>query len=361
MGTGPYDALLLVSFGGPEGPAEVMPFLERVTRGRGVPRARLEEVAQHYLHFGGVSPINAQNRELMAAIAKDLADHDLDLPVYWGNRNWHPFLSDTLRAMADDGVRRAAAFVTSAYSSYSGCRQYLEDIAAARQQVGGRAPQVDKLRHYFNHPGFVEPMIRNTVHALAQLDAAAAAAPLAFVTHSIPHAMNDTSGPHGGAYVAQHRETARLVAEGVTTATGRATGREHQWDLVYCSRSGPPSHAWLEPDIVDHLSALRAEGTRAAVMVPIGFVSDHMEVKYDLDLEAADHAARIGLRIVRAATVGTDPPFVAMIRELLLERVGDPPVGGTADRRRALGMLGPSHDLCPLGCCPAPRLGTMRR
>jgi len=341
------DALLLISFGGPEGPDDVMPFLQGVARGRGTPPERLAEVAEHYLRFGGISPINGQNRELLAAVEKDVTDHGLDLPVYWGNRNWHPFLSDTLRAMAGDGVRRAIGFVTSAYSSYSGCRRYREDIAAAQAAVGAHAPRVDKLRHYFNHPGFVEPMIRNTVDALAELGPRrAAGAHIAFVTHSIPTAMNDASGPEGGAYVGQHLETARLVAAGVAAKTGRS----HSWKLVYCSRSGQPGQPWLEPDIADHLDSLPRRGATAAVMVPIGFVSDHMEVKYDLDHEAADHAARIGLPTVRAATVGADPRFVAMIRELVLERAGDPSVS----ERRALGALGPSHDVCPLGCCPNP-------
>jgi ferrochelatase len=325
-----------------------MPFLERVTRGRGVPRERLEQVAQHYHLLGGVSPINAHNRELRAALHRDLTEHELALPVYWGNRNWHPLLADTVREMAADGVRRAIAFVTAAYSSYSGCREYREAIAAAQAEAGPGAPEVDKLRHYFNHPGFVEPMIRNTVDALAGLDPdVRARACLAFVTHSIPMAMNVSSGPASGAYVAQHMETAQLVAEGVAAKVGRS----HPWDLVYCSRSGSPTQPWLEPDITDHLDALAQRGAGAVVMVPIGFVSDHMEVRYDLDHEATDHAARIGLPVVRAATVGTDQQFVGMVRELILERTGDrsPP------ERRALGGLGASHDVCPRGCCPNPR------
>jgi ferrochelatase len=344
----PYDALLLISFGGPEGPDDVLPFLQRVTRGRAIPPERLAEVAQHYLDFGGTSPINAQNRELLAALQKDLADHGWDLPVYWGNRNWHPFLGATLRAMAGDGVRRAIAFVTSAYASYSSCRQYREDIATAQADVGHDAPQVDKLRHYFNHPGFVEPMIRNTVDAIAELDPGqAAGAHLAFVTHSIPTSMNETSGPGGEAYVAQHLEAARLIAEGVAARTGRSCA----WELAYCSRSGPPNQPWLEPDITDHLDMLKKQGAAAAVMVPIGFVSDHMEVRYDLDHEAASHAAEIGLPTTRAATVGADPQFVAMIRELVSERISGPAAG----ERPALGGLGPSHDICPAGCCPNPR------
>jgi ferrochelatase len=322
----PYDALLLLSFGGPEGPDEVMPFLENVTRGRGVPRARLESVAGHYHRFGGVSPISRQCRDLKAAIEADFAAHDLDLPVYWGNRNWHPFLADTLRAMAADGVRRAAAFVTSAYSGYSCCRQYLEDIERAQGEVEG-APAIDKLRIYFNHPGFVEPMIENTRAAFARLPSdLRERARLVFTAHSVPIAQ-----PGRAAYVAELSDVSALVAEG------------RPWDLVYQSRSGPPSVPWLEPDVGDHLEKIRAEGAEAAVIVPIGFVSDHMEVKFDLDVEAAELASRLGLRIERAATAGTHPRFVAMIRELLVERDGG--------ERPALGTLGPRPDTCADSCC----------
>jgi ferrochelatase len=328
-----YDALLLLSFGGPEGPDEVMPFLENVTRGRGVPRNRLESVAEHYYHFGGASPINQQCRDLKAAIEADFADHGIDLPVYWGNRNWHPFLADTLRTMKADGVRRAAAFVTSAYSGYSCCRQYLEDIDRARAEVEG-APEVDKLRIYFNHPGFVEPMIENTRAAYARLPADLRdGAPLVFTAHSVPIAQ-----PGRPAYVEELNDVAALVAASV--------GKNRSWELVYQSRSGPPTVPWLEPDVGDHLEKLRAEGTEAAVIVPIGFVSDHMEVKYDLDLEAAELAERLGLRIERAATAGTHPRFVAMVRELLLERDGT--------ERPALGTLGPRPDTCAGTCCRGP-------
>jgi protoporphyrin/coproporphyrin ferrochelatase len=324
-----YDALLLLSFGGPEGPDEVMPFLENVTRGRGVPRERLEAVAEHYHHFGGASPINEQCRALKAAIEADFAAHDLDLPVYWGNRNWHPFLADTLRRMKADGVRRAAAFVTSAYSGYSCCRQYLEDIDRARGEVED-APAIDKLRIYFNHPGFVEPMIENTRAALSRLPAGLRDdAPLVFTAHSVPMAQ-----PGRASYVEELNDVAALVAEG------------RPWSLVYQSRSGPPTVPWLEPDVGDHLEKLRAEGVRAAVVVPIGFVSDHMEVKYDLDVEAVELAERIGLRIERAATAGTHPRFVAMVRELLLERDGA--------ERPALGTLGPRPDTCAGTCCRRP-------
>jgi ferrochelatase len=296
-----YDALLLLSFGGPEGSGEVMPFLENVTRGRGVPRERLESVAEHYHLFGGVSPINQQCRDLRAAIEADFARHDLDLPVYWGNRNWHPFLADTLRRMKADGVRRAAAFVTSAYSGYSCCRQYLEDIDRARAEVEG-APEIDKLRIYFNHPGFVEPVIEATRAAHDRLPAELREdARLVFTAHSVPMAQ-----PGRASYVAELNDVAGVVAEG------------RPWSLAYQSRSGPPSVPWLEPDIGEHLEKLHSEGARAAVIVPVGFVSDHMEVKYDLDVEAAELAGRLGLRIERAATPGTHPRFVAMVRELLL-------------------------------------------
>ncbi|GAB2602146.1 ferrochelatase [Streptomyces capparidis] len=357
--TAPYDALLLLSFGGPEGPDDVVPFLENVTRGRGIPRERLVEVGQHYFMFGGVSPINEQCRELLAALREDFAAHGVGLPVHWGNRNWSPYLVDTLRQMAADGVRRVLVLATSAYASYSGCRQYRENLADALAMLAAEGhPEltVDKLRHYFNHPGFVAPMVDSTLAALAELpERVRDRAHLAFTTHSIPVAAADTSGPaevhgDGGAYVAQHLEVARLVADAVAEATGVA---DRPWELVYQSRSGAPHIPWLEPDICDHLQALSQAGAEAVVMVPIGFVSDHMEVKYDLDTEAAAKAAELGLPVSRARTVGADPRFAAAVRELVLERAA-------AERRQAparcaLGALGPSHDVCPAGCCPNPR------
>lgn len=326
-----YDALLLVSFGGPEGPEDVLPFLENVLRGKNVPRERMLAVAEHYQHFGGVSPINGQNRELLAAIEEELRSRGISLPVYWGNRNWHPLLPDTLAQMQRDGVRRALGFFTSAFSSYSGCRQYRENIAAAQAAMGEDAPQVDKLRVFFNHPGFIEPMIERTQAAFAQIPAERREqAVLLFSAHSIPLSMAGNCQ-----YEQQLREAARLIAQGVNHP-------EHQ--LVYQSRSGPPSQPWLEPDVGDVLKELAAAGARDVVLVPVGFISDHMEVMYDLDHEAHDLAGELGIHFVRAGTVGTHPRFVRMICELVQERIG----GG---ERPALGTLGPSHDVCPVDCC----------
>jgi protoporphyrin/coproporphyrin ferrochelatase len=335
----PYDAFVLVSFGGPEGRDDVIPFLENVTRGRGVPRERLEEVAEHYYRFGGVSPINQQCRDLLAAVEKDFAAGGIDLPVYWGNRNWDPMLADTMAAMAADGRRHAIAFVTSAYSSYSGCRQYLENIEQARAEVGQRAPRIDKLRPYFNHPGFIEPLADAVRRAAETLPRSVADDyDLVFTAHSIPAAMAAASGPGGDAYPGQLAEAARLVAE--------RAGRGRPWRLAYQSRSGPPSVPWLGPDVNDCLAELAGAGSAAVVLVPVGFVSDHLEVAYDLDVEAVQLAARLGLPLARAATPGTDPRFVAMITELVSERCsGLPP--------RALGDLGPALGVCGAGCCGA--------
>jgi ferrochelatase len=346
----PYEALLVVSFGGPEAASDVVPFLENVTRGRDVPADRLAEVAHHYDAVGGRSPINDQNRALVAAIEHELADAGLSVPVYWGNRNWHPFLADELARMRDDGVRRAAAFVTSVYSSYSGCRQYREDLADAATVVGPRAPRIDRLRYGFDHPGFVQANADAVVGALGDLPAAAAAgARLVYVTHSIPVTMAATSGPGGGAYEAQHR----AVAAAVTRDVDARTGIRHEHDLVYCSRSGPPQVPWLGPDVNDHLAAIAADDVPGAVLAPIGFVSDHMEVVFDLDTEARDTAARSGLPISRAATAGTHPAFVAAIRDLFVERAAVE--RGLAVVRASIGPPGPSHDACPAGCCPNAR------
>lgn len=327
-----YDAILLVSFGGPEGMDDVIPYLENVLRGRRVPRERLEEVAEHYWLFGGVSPLNDQNRALIAALEAELAAHGPQLPVYWGNRNWHPLLEDTLRQMRDDGVRRALALFTTAYSSYSSCRQYREDIARAQETVGEGTPEVDKVRAFYNHPGFIAPNAENLRAALEQVGAARRAqAAVVFTAHSLPLSMVQKS-----AYQVQIRETCRLVAE--------AAGID-DWHLVYQSRSGPPHQPWLEPDVCDYLEELHNQGVRDVVLLPIGFISDHMEVMYDLDVEARQLADRLGLNLIRAATVGTHPVFVAMLRELIQERMSEHP------ERRALGRFGPGHDVCGVNCC----------
>lgn len=341
----PYDAVLLVSFGGPEKPEDVVPFLENVTRGRGIPRERLEEVGEHYFRFGGRSPINDQNRAFLDALGADFAEAGLDLPLYWGNRNWDPYLADTVRQMAADGVRRAACFVTSAYSSWSSCRQYRDNLEAAVEGIRA-APVLDKLRGYFNHPGFVAAVTDRTLDALDDLPSEVRdAARLVFVTHSIPTAMNACSGPEGGAYRAQHLDVARVVADHVAERTG--VGRE--FELVYCSRSGSPHTPWLEPDVNDRLAELQAEGVAAVVMIPVGFVSDHMEVVYDLDTEAMATAARLGLPARRAGTAGTDPRFVAMVRDLVLERAAAE--RGEQVDRAATGELGALWDHCAVGCC----------
>jgi protoporphyrin/coproporphyrin ferrochelatase len=333
-----YDALILVSFGGPEGPDDVMPFLRNVVRGRGVPDERLAEVAHHYDHFGGVSPINAQCRKLLEALRPELDAAGIGLPLYWGNRNWDPYLTDTVARMRDDGIGHALAFVTSPFGSYSSCRQYLDDIEKARQAVGPAAPVIDKIRHYHDHPGYVRPFADGVRAGLKEL-AGASPVRLVFTAHSIPSTMERSSGPGGGRYSAQLRETATLVAnEGAP---------EVDWDLVWQSRSGPPQVPWLEPDINDHLRALAEAGVRGVVVSPIGFSSDHLEVVWDLDTEAAETAREVGLWYVRAATPGTDPRFISMVRDLIRERL-DP-----AAPRARLGEL-PVWDVCPVGCCPAP-------
>lgn len=334
-----YDAVVVVSFGGPQGPDDVLPFLRRVTRGRGVPDERLEEVAAHYRLFDGISPITAQARALVGCLEAELRAAGRDLPVYLGNRNWHPLLGDTIRQMATDGVRRAAVFVTSAFSSYPGCRQYRQDIARARQEAGPAAPEIDKLRVFYNHPGFVEPQATRLRVALAAVPKSRrAAAHVAFTAHSVPTAMAETSD-----YVEQLTETCRLVA-------GRAG--DPAWTLAYQSRSGPPHVPWLEPDIAPHLEELHQRGVRDVVVVPVGFVSDHLEVLYDLDVEAARTATGLGLNMVRAATVGADPRFVRMIRELVEERET------AAQPRTAIGRYPAYHDVCPRDCCPEHPAGT---
>jgi ferrochelatase len=338
--TGSYDAVLLLSFGGPEGPDDVMPFLENVVRGRGVPAARLAEVAEHYHHFGGVSPINGQNRELLAALGDEFTANGIDLPLYWGNRNWHPMLADTVARMRDDGITDALGFATSAYGGYSSCKQYWEDIAQARAKVGPGAPRISKLRQFHDHPGFVGPHVTAVREALSTLpQSRRETTRIVFTAHSIPVAMAETAGPHGNRYTAQLNETAALVHAGAAPGLS--------WDLVWQSRSGPPQVPWLEPDVNDHLRVLADKGITDVVVSPIGFVSDHLEVLWDLDNEAAETARSLGLGYARAATPGTDPRFVTMVRELVEER--------TAGRARArLGTL-PVWDDCPGGCCPTPR------
>jgi protoporphyrin/coproporphyrin ferrochelatase len=347
----PYDALLLLSFGGPDRPEDVVPFLENVTRGRGIPRERLEAVGEHYFLFGGKSPINDLNRTLLDEIRADLAAHGIDLPVYWGNRNWDPFLADTVAQMKADGVTRVACFATSAYSSYSSCRQYRENLAAASEEGGalGEGPVLDKIRLYFNHPGFLEPVVDAVVVATGSTPEPGAEARLVFVTHSIPDTMNAGSGPMGGAYLAQHLDAASYVVRRVAEVTGRT----HGWDLVFCSRSGPPQVPWLEPDVNDHLEKLAVGGTQSVVLIPIGFVSDHMEVVYDLDTEAMATAERLGLDAVRVATSGTDPRFVAMVRDLLVERAAVE--RGETVQRSAVGGWPACWDRCAADCCPNPR------
>ena len=325
----PPDALLVLSFGGPERPGEVMEFLGNVLRGRDVPRERMLAVAEHYHHFGGVSPINGHNRELVAAVRADLVAHGIDLPVYWGNRNWHPLLVDTLQVMRDDGVRRAAVLVTSAFGSWSGCRQYCDDLARAAAAVPG-APALDKLRLYYDHPGLVEAF----ADGLARTLAGAGERPRVwFAAHSIPESMA-ASAP----YQRQLRVAAALVAERAGVGT---------WQMCYQSRSGPPGQAWLGPDVCELLRAV--PGGDTVVVCPLGFVSDHMEVVYDLDTEAAGVAAGRGVTLLRSATPGSHPAFVAMVRELLGERL-DP-----GAPRRSLGPDGPWPDACPEGCCAPPR------
>ena len=328
----PYDSFLLVSFGGPEGQEDVIPFLENVLRGKNVPRERMLEVAEHYKQFGGVSPINQQNRELIEAIRADFDRQKIELPIYWGNRNWDPMLPDTLRQMRDDGRKRALAFFTSMYSCYSGCRQYRENIIAAREEVGPEAPLVEKVRMGFNHPGFIQSMAGSLRKAIASLGNSAEESVVLFTAHSIPLAMSDNCD-----YVKQLMETCRLVAEDCGV---------QRWDLVYQSRSGPPQQPWLEPDICDTIAKMDdREKLESVVIVPIGFISDHMEVLFDLDEEAAQLCRERGVRMARASTAGTHPKFVEMISGLVSERLG------RVEEQVALGGLGPWHDVCPTDCC----------
>ena len=327
-----YDALVLVSFGGPEGSADVLPFLENVLRGRDVPKERMLEVAGHYQQFGGVSPINSDNRTLISLLEQELADHGMVLPVYFGNRNWHPLLTDTVVQMKEDGVKRALAVVTSGFSSYSSCRQYLENIESARQAAGTGAPQVDKLRVFFNHPGFIESLAACTARAIQQIESQRRSeCRFVFTAHSIPLSMAE-----GCQYASQLENAIELVAD--------ALGLEH-CQLVYQSRSGPPQQAWLEPDISDAIRELAADGVTDIVVVPVGFISAHMEILFDLDREAKNTCEELGVTMVRADTVGHEPRFIQMLRELISERIE----GATPT---SVGLLSAAPHVCPADCCP---------
>ncbi|TFD74459.1 ferrochelatase [Cryobacterium sp. Sr8] len=357
-----YDAIVLAGFGGPEGQDDVIPFLRNVTRGRGIPEERLEEVAKHYRHFDGISPINSQNRVLKASLEAELARRGIDLPVLWGNRNWNPYLRDVIAEAHANGRNRLLAIATSAYSSYSGCRQYREDFAEALAVTGLEGTvHIDKVRQFFDHPGFVTPFITGVRKGLADVAAAIPGIDLVtevevlFSTHSIPMTDAAKSGPAErgfgpeGAYAAQHLAVAHAVMAGASVAEPVET----PWQLVYQSRSGPPSMPWLEPDINDAIALLPARGIRAVVIVPLGFVSDHMEVMWDLDNEATESAAEHGLFSVRVPTPGVDPAFVSGLIDLVLERLNDAPVA----ERPALTELGPWYDVCRPGCCENVRLG----
>lgn len=330
-----YDAILVLSFGGPEGPDDVIPFLENVLRGKPVPRERMLEVAEHYYHFGGISPINQQCRELIAALRDELSAHGVDLPVYWGNRNWTPYLTDTLREMHAAGIRRVLTYVTSGFSCYSGCRQYRENIQDALQQLESADMQVHKLRVFYNHPDFIEVVSERVDAALREVSSEGDSPFVAFTAHSIPMSMSSTSD-----YTRQLEESCRLVAEkiGLTDA---------QYGLVFQSRSGRPQDPWLEPDILDFITELHERGGRSLVISPIGFLSDHMEVLFDLDDEAKRRCEELGIAMCRAATPGHHPQFVTMVRKLIQERL-------SGNERECLGLYPPNHDVCPEDCCPAP-------
>jgi ferrochelatase len=339
-----FDALLLLSFGGPEGPSDVRPFLENVTRGRGVPPERLDEVAKHYLHFGGVSPINRLNRDIIEAVRIELVRHEIDLPVYFGNRNWHPLVEDTVRTMRTDGIGRALVFPTSAYGGYSACRQYDEDISRAREATGGCAPELVKLRQYFDHPLFIGAIADGVRRALAGLPDGAR---LVFTAHSVPVSADTTAGPPadgGRLYSRQIAEAARLVAAEVGVA---------EYDVVWQSRSGPPRIPWLEPDITDHIDRLHADGVTAVAVCPVGFVSDHLEVVWDLDTEARERAGELGMAFARTPTAGTDPRFARMVVELVREHT----TGEPAARLSTFPATGCTVNgaLCADRCCEPPR------
>jgi ferrochelatase len=351
-----YDAILLASFGGPEGQDDVIPFLKNVTRGRGIPEERLEEVAHHYRAFGGISPINEQNRELKAALEAELARREIDLPVLWGNRNWDPYLRDALTEAHERGYSKLIAIGTSAYSSYSSCRQYREDYAIALDETGlAGTIEIDKVRQFFDHPGFVEPFIEGVREGLAELEGKGIPRDqvhVLFATHSIPTDDAVRSGPRdrefgdGGAYAAQHRAVAEVVIA--------ANGDDVDWSLVYQSRSGPPTQPWLEPDINDAIEELAEQGSvKGLLIVPLGFVSDHMEVKWDLDTEALETAGEKGITAIRTPTPGVHAAYVSGLIDLVLERRDGVPT----DERPSLTELGPWYDVCRPGCCENVRLG----
>lgn len=326
-----YDAILLVSFGGPEGPNDVIPFLENVLRGRNVPRERMLQVAEHYQQFGGVSPINEQNRQLISSLNREFREHGPDLPIYWGNRNWHPLLADTIRQMRVDGIKQALAFVTSAYSSYSSCRQYRENIAEAQTAVGDGAPRIDKLRPFYNHPLFVQANLERISRALEQIpNTRLDTTEIIFTAHSIPESMAINC-----AYAQQLSELSSLIAKRLN---------HERYRNVYQSRSGSPMQPWLGPDICDYLRTLTTERVTDVVVAPIGFVSDHMEIIYDLDTQAQQVCGELGINMVRAATVGTHPLFVKMIRELVIERLEDA-------EPKAVASLPPLPQVCAVDCC----------
>ncbi|PZR54302.1 ferrochelatase [Xylanimonas oleitrophica] len=350
----PYDALLLYSFGGPNKPEDVVPFLRNVTAGKGIPDSRLEEVGEHYYGFGGKSPINEQNLALKAALEKELAERGLDLPVVWGNRNWEPYTTDAIDELERLGAQRAVALVTSAYSSYSGCRQYREDLAVVLDERGQLGPdgstgvQFDKIRSYFNTPGFVQANVDAVVEAFEQLTAQggdAQAAKIVFVTHSIPTTMEEASGVGHATYSEQHLDVAAVIA----AAVGERLGHGVEWELAYCSRSGPPSQPWLEPDVNDLLEERAGEGLRNVVLSPIGFVSDHMEVAYDLDTEALETARELGVHAVRAGTVGTREVFVKQLVDLVLERAAL--ARGEDVQEAVVGNLPAFPSVTPNDCC----------
>lgn len=326
-----YDALLLMSFGGPEGMEDVMPFLEKVTEGRNIPRERLETVAKHYYERDGISPINQQNRKLIQAIEEELKRRAINLPVYFGNRNWHPFVEDTVKIMKEDGVKNALAFMTSGFSCYSGCRQYRENVISALESVQD-APTFDKVRVFYNHPRFIEAIVDLTRKSISLWnEEAQKKAKLIFTAHSIPLAMSEQSK-----YVEQLTETARLVTE--------AMGFQ-EYILCYQSRSGPPQVPWLEPDISDVIRKLAIKAVRHVAVIPIGFISDHMEVINDLDKEARATAMSLGMNFRRVPTVGVHPEFIGMIVDLIEERMTQNPA------RPAVGKYPANHDICPVNCC----------